>query len=101
MNATELESIYRRWLLEVWDQGRTPPGRLTRSARTAGLARHPRLGWVTRGAGRRGGDIGGRQDRPSVQGAAEDVTGLPGVIMLLGPGGPAADEFGVVPQERR
>jgi len=47
----------------------------------------------------------GRQDRPAAQGLAEDVVILPwdGTcdVRLHGPGGPAADQFGVVPDERR
>jgi pimeloyl-ACP methyl ester carboxylesterase len=43
----------------------------------------------------------GRQDRAPAQGLEEDVLVRPGgwmsAVLLLGPGGPAADEFGVVP----
>jgi len=46
----------------------------------------------------------GRQHGASAQGLAEDVIVWPGswtgAVALLGPGGPAPDESGVVPQER-
>lgn len=54
---------------------------------------------------RAGGVRARRQDRPAAQGPVEDVVVVlrcerAGGVLLLGPGSPAAYEFGVVPDER-